>query len=104
MLRETYGIEKKHLPQYSPFLNPIEYAFNKLKTLVKEPRFNNRQELIQVIEQKITEITPEDTSDFIKKAQSYYPQVPREIPFTGKPLDPEIRENQFPLTNEGRPL
>jgi len=60
------------LSPYSPFLNPIEYAFNVLQNLVAKEEWYNRGELIQTIKEKIS--------------------------FRGKPLNPEIpqeeKENQ----------
>ena len=42
MLKTTFGIEVFYLPPYSPFLNPIEFAFNDLKMAVKSEQFRNR--------------------------------------------------------------
>jgi transposase len=59
LLRQTYGIEHIFLPSYSPFLNPIEYAFNDLKAAVKQQVFYNRGELLRTIEEEIKNITAE---------------------------------------------
>jgi transposase len=75
---------------YSPFLNPIEYAFNKLKTNVAQDNFKNTKELMDTIERNIPEITADDAEGFFRQAAKYYDQALLGLPFTGKPLQPEI--------------
>ena len=64
MAKQTYGIEHLFLPPYSPFLNPIEYAFNALKQAVQAETFHDRGELIQIIKEKIPTITEEMATNF----------------------------------------
>jgi transposase len=90
MLQATYGISHLFLSPYSPFLNPIEYAFNMLKNDVRESHFRNRGELIESIKECIPHITPTQAHGFFKKAVEYHPQVLLGVPFRGKPLDPEL--------------
>jgi transposase len=105
MLRQTYGIEHIFLPPYSPFLNPIEYAFDFIKTLVKSSEFYNRGELTRVILQKIQAITPEKAEGFFMKSQQYYPQCQLGFPFQGTPLSPDlIVDNTQSPTNPGSAL
>lgn len=93
MANQTYGIDKLFLPPYSPFLNPIEYAFNHLKELVQAEKFKNRGELIAVIKEKIPLLTPEKSVGFYNQSAKYYPQCALGLPFRGKPLQPEIPDN-----------
>ena len=90
MGQQTYGIDKLFLPPYSPFLNPIEYAFNTLKVFVRKETFRNRGELIEVIKEKINLITPQMAKGYFNQASKYYSQCALGLPFAGKPLEPEI--------------
>ncbi|MCL6457602.1 MAG: transposase, partial [Gorillibacterium sp.] len=58
-LKKAKGIEVLFLPPYSPFLNPIEYGFAKIKK-VKKASFTNQVELQSVIEEAINDITTQD--------------------------------------------
>jgi len=55
------------LSPYSPFLNPIEYAFNVLQNLVAKEEWYNRGELVRTIKAKIEEITPEKATGFVSR-------------------------------------
>jgi transposase len=88
MLKETYAIDHLFLPPYSPFLNPIEYAFNVWKNAVRSAEFYNRGDLARVIDEKVSVITPENAEEFFKKTIEYHPQAALGLPFTGKPLEP----------------
>jgi len=77
-------IDHKYLPPYSPFINPIEYAFNMVKSSVSQSEFHNRGELIRVIQEKNQLVTADHAKNFIDKA-SYYPHIA-----LGKPLHPII--------------
>jgi len=90
MLKETFGIIRLYLPKYSPFLNPIEYAFNYLQNTVTSMPFSNRGELVDVIKKSIPTITPEKTKGFFHQTQKYHRQCLLGLPFKGKPLDPYI--------------
>jgi len=84
------GIDKIYLPPYSPFLNPIEYAFNTLVTAVEGEEFWNRGDLKRIVEEKLkTAITAEVAEGFYQKAGKYYHMCRLGIPFTGKSLDPD---------------
>jgi hypothetical protein len=84
------------LPPYSPFLNPIEYAFNALKTAVAQERFTNRGELRAVVEEKLKSINPEAAKGFYQQAAKYYKMCGLGLPFIGKPLDPQIPHAEEP--------
>jgi len=88
MLHQTYGIDHIFLRPYSPFLNPIEYAFNDLKAAVKQQSFYNRGELLRIIEEEIKNITVEKSQAFANKTLEYHEQVLIGLPFQGKPLQP----------------
>jgi len=90
MLHQTFGIEHLFLPPYSPFLNPIEYAFNDLKSAIKQRPFSNRGELLQVIHQEIKNITAEKAESFFGKSIQYHDQVLLGLPLQGKPLQPSF--------------
>jgi len=93
MALQTYKIDKAFLPPYSPFLNPIEYAFNFLKTEVMGSIFHNRGELVNIIEEKLHLITAEKAQGFFSQSTKYYTQVKLMLPFRGKPLEPEVPVN-----------
>jgi len=90
MQEYTILIEYKFLPPYSPFINPIEYAFNVVKEAVAQSTVHNRGELIRVILEKNQLITGEHAKKFIEKSLSFYPHIAEGKPFTGKPLDPIV--------------
>jgi len=93
MALQTYKIDKAFLPPYSPFLNPIEYAFNFLKTEIMGSIFHNRGELVNIIEEKLHLITAEKAQGFFSQSTKYYTQVKLMLPFRGKPLEPEVPVN-----------
>jgi len=92
MLKETYGIDYYYLPPYSPFLNPIEYAWNELKKIVQTNEFYNHGELIADIERAIPLINEEKAQSYFSHCKSYQPQCLLEYPFHGKPLNPDPME------------
>ena len=62
---EEMGIELIHLPTYSPDLNPIEFCFNKLKTLLNGEfqelaHTNTKLAVMEAVER----ITTEDMAGF----------------------------------------
>lgn len=87
-LREHDHIEVIFLPPYSPFLNPIEYAFNVLLLKMQNKEFHGPAELQGALAHAIEEITPVMASGFFDKAQSYWEQAKLGIPFRGKILEP----------------
>jgi len=101
MGKTTYGIDHIFLPPYSPFLNPIEYAFNILKEAVASSQFQNRGELRSRVEEKLqTSVTPQDASGFYRQSAKYYKQCAIGLPFQGKPLNPDIDEEEVPPSTQ----
>lgn len=90
MVRVTYGLIVHFLSPYSPFLNPIELGFNKLKTQVQQDAFTNQQELVQSINNHIPDIDADDATGFYAHSAKFYQQSLLGLPFQGKPLDPDI--------------
>lgn len=90
MLSTTYNISTKFLPPYSPFLNPIEYAFNVLKMDVKDAQqLFNRGDLIKAINHATGRLTATQAEGFYSKALSFYSQASYSLPFTGHILEPD---------------
>lgn len=90
-LEKTYGITRQYLPPYSPFLNPIEYAFNTLKANVKSQEFKNTTKLQEAIAAGIAAATPEQAQAYIAKSQSFYSDAYIGVHFFGTPLFPVAR-------------
>ena len=61
----TFRIELVFLPRYSPELNPIEEAFNKLKTILLQDFYHPIiNDSVAVAVETITTITAHDTIEF----------------------------------------
>jgi transposase len=84
MLEQTFGILHTFLPPYSPFMNPIEYAFNKLSGEVQKEPFWNQGELVQLLEKKIPCITSTDAEGFFTKSFSLLPPSCDGATFSGQ--------------------
>ena len=109
MIEETYKVKIRFTGPYSPFISPIEYGFNKLKAMVNTDKYNNQQELINSINKHIPDIDADDATGFYNHCAKYYPQALLGLPFTGKPLDPNIlspeqEEQQIPPPNTNIPM
>lgn len=91
-LLSVKNFEKLFLPPYSPFLNPIEYAFNDMKAHVKSKAPSKKAQLKTAIEEAIQGITSEKAKAFIDHSRKFYPQVAHKIPFRGKILDPLLED------------
>ena len=63
-LIEARGAELWFLPSYSPDLNPIEEAFSKLKTLLRQAAARTHQALAAAIWAGLTAITPSDARGY----------------------------------------
>lgn len=92
ILADQYQIFHLFLPSYSPFLNPIEYAFNTIRLRVNSEKFFTFGELCGVVDRQTGVITKEQAHGYFQKSQSYHPQVMLGLPFQGKPLNPQIME------------
>ncbi|CEP07258.1 hypothetical protein [Parasitella parasitica] len=61
------------LPPYSPFLNPIEECFSKMKTLVKrKPHLKGSKNLIEHIKQSTFEVTQENCKGWIDHSINFF--------------------------------
>jgi transposase len=54
------GVEVKYLPPYSPDFNPIEYAWSKLKALLRKAKARTREALDDALDWIAAEILPGD--------------------------------------------
>ena len=61
----------KYLPQYSPFLNPIENVFSVWKNNVIRGGARTELHLRKLISEKFDEITGEHCSSFYRKMLRY---------------------------------
>jgi transposase len=89
-LKAQDNIDVVFLPPHSSFLSAIEYAFNKLKIIIKAIKPQNHAELKDSINRACKEITADDADGFFHKAHSYWKQAVLGIPFQGKILAPEL--------------
>ncbi|KAL6045028.1 Ceramide glucosyltransferase [Balamuthia mandrillaris] len=93
-LHETYHISVLLLPSCSPFLNPMEYCFAKIKECVGGSSYKSVEELRAKIEEALGRLTQSDVAEFTK--QRMVPCLGQSVlgkPFTeGKPLAPELDE------------
>jgi len=65
-LIESAGAEVRFLPPYHPELNPIELAWNKLKTSLRRIQARCTKTLDQAIVTAVDEITPNDVANWFK--------------------------------------
>jgi len=93
---QRQGISHLFLPPYSPFLNPIEYAFSKIKSVVRKITLTNGNELQVAIEQGLDTVTPQDTANWCKHITHYFNQCAHCLPFRGRPLAPELFSDLAP--------
>ena len=84
-------IEIEFLPKYSPFLNPIELAFNIIKIQIKHTEIQSRSALAEAICWAIREkMTPEICSKSFLHCQKFYNSCSHMQPITGNIIkDPE---------------
>ena len=62
----------KYLPPYSPFLNPIEFSFSKIKTFVRSTIIKNKRSLIVEIENALASITEDDFIGWYRNIHKYF--------------------------------
>jgi transposase len=63
-LIEEKGCELIYLPPYSPDFNPIEQAFSKIKTFLREACARTQQTLMELIGEALHTITVSDAEGF----------------------------------------
>jgi transposase len=79
------------LPKYSPFLNPIELAFNIIKINVKHKEIKSRSDLAKTIRKAISQkMTPKICHKSFVHCQKFYSSCAHMQPITGNIIkDPE---------------
>ncbi|WAR55341.1 hypothetical protein PtB15_6B80 [Puccinia triticina] len=84
-------IEIEFLPKYSPFLNPIELAFNIIKINVKHKEIKSRSDLSKTIRKAISQkMTPKICHKSFLHCQKFYSSCTHMQPITGNIIkDPE---------------
>jgi transposase len=65
---EAAGARLIYLPPYSPDLNPIEMAFNKLKALLRKAAERTVPRLIRLIGNLMKEFSPKECKNFLRHA------------------------------------
>jgi transposase len=65
-LIEGRGCELIYLPSYSPDFNPIEQAFSKLKSYLREARARSHERLMEVIGEALRTIGASDAESFFE--------------------------------------
>lgn len=69
-----HGHSIVYLPPYSPFLNPIENMFSKVKQLVRSRRVNDQQELFIAIDESFAAILEADCRGYYRHMLSFIPK------------------------------
>jgi len=62
---EQAGATVRYLPAYSPYLNPIEQAFAKLKAALRKAAARTFDTLIKAIANALDTFTPEECANYI---------------------------------------
>ena len=65
-LIEEKGCELIYLPPYSPDYNPIEQAFSKIKSYLREACARSQQRLMEVIGEALSKISASDAEGFFE--------------------------------------
>lgn len=76
---EGRGYKAVYLPSYSPFLNPIEEFWSKLKYGVKRNAFESRDSLTPRIIESCSHITVKDCQNWIQHSVSFFPHCQNEV-------------------------
>jgi transposase len=76
----AFGHRVIFLPPYSPFLNPIEEAFSKIKTIVRREEPQNIGDLLEKIRSAASRITVQDFLGFYDHMRQFFdPCLEKEI-------------------------
>ncbi|KAI7890202.1 uncharacterized protein EV154DRAFT_396839, partial [Mucor mucedo] len=62
------------LPAWSPFLNPIEELFSKLKYHVKREYLDDTRTLLEKMEEGLRNISASDCQGWVSHSMSYFPR------------------------------
>ena len=65
---ESSGAKLFYLPPYSPDLNPIEFAFSKLKNLLRKAAARTVRSLWKTVGNSLRAFTPDECQHFFKAA------------------------------------
>jgi transposase len=65
-LIQERGCEPLYLPPYSPDLNPIEEAFEKVKKLLRKAEARSREALVEALGRALSAISARDTQGFFE--------------------------------------
>jgi transposase len=91
---QNKGIQYVYLPPYSPFLNPIEHYFNKVKTEVKAKTAANMSELVSYIKTAQKNAGTFDLANsWFKHVSRYYQPCISLQNFKGNILNPDTTIN-----------
>ncbi|WP_083781466.1 transposase [Nitrosococcus watsonii] len=63
---EQAGAKGIFLPPYYPELNPIEYAWSKLKYALKKKAARTKEQLYQALSEEFTLISPQNCQAYFK--------------------------------------
>lgn len=76
---ENYPYQIKYLPRYSPFLNPCEETFSKIKNSIRDASVpNGTDELIRRMITGCNSVSETDLSNFVNHVESFFQMCGRE--------------------------
>ena len=88
------GFRVLALPQYSPFLNPIEYLFGGVKAHVRAVEPHTNEDLYHAIDRGMDEAgAPERLEGYWARMKNYIPICAAACALTGKTLDPRRQDD-----------
>lgn len=61
------GIQIKYLPPYSPDKNPIEFAWSKIKSILRKIKARTREALDEALAWSMDQLTPSDLENWFKE-------------------------------------
>jgi len=70
-LIEACGATLIYLPPYHPELNPIELAWNKMKTRLRKERARTKEQLYDIYSIALKTITPDNANEFFSKSMGF---------------------------------
>ncbi|MGZ0708756.1 transposase [Coraliomargarita sp. W4R53] len=82
-LLQRAGAETKHLPPYSPDMNPIEMAFSKVKAFFRPATPDCFEQLVLGLRHALNDSTPKIYSNFFRQA-NHVPISNGNTPINGK--------------------
>jgi hypothetical protein len=92
-LRTTHSTTYIFLPPYSPFLNPIEYAFHHIKNTVRNKKPQDMRQLREAIEQALVALTPVQAKGCFTRAEKFRKWIENGLLFNGTLLNPITDED-----------